>query len=400
MSHSYSEDSPQPSRVESIDFLRGLVMIIMALDHVRMYFALGTWYAEPTNLATTTPLLFFTRWITHFCAPVFVFLAGTSAFMVGTKKANKIELSTFLFTRGLWFVIAEVIVVNFAWKFDITCSSIILQVIWAIGISMIFLSGLIFLSDRVILIIGLLLVFGHNLLDGIRVQGNGFFDRVWYILHQPNAIIFGDRVIDAYYPVLPLIGLIALGYVCGNLYKKEFPANQRKLYLFSIGIGATLLFIFLRSQNLYGEPTTWQTQTTQVFTWMSFLNVTKYPLSLHFMLMTIGPALIFLSLTDSLTPKSSHPLLTFGRVPFFFYILHLFLIHALAMISLIASGRDWHEYILTISALRSGTLINFGFELWVVYVVWIFVLVILYPLCLWYQKYKENHPKQWWLSYI
>jgi len=375
-------------------------MIIMALDHVRMYFGQGTWYAEPTNLATTTPLLFFTRWITHFCAPVFVFLAGTSAFLIGTKKENQRELSAFLLTRGLWFVIAEIIIVTFAWTFDITYSIIILQVIWAIGISMVVLSALIFLPSSLISMIGLLFVFSHNLLDGIQFQGDGVLDILWYVLHQPQVVILNGYVVDAYYSVLPWIGLMILGYVCGNLYKKEFPTNQRKIYLLGIGIAAIVLFIFLRGQNLYGEPTTWQTQETQIFTWISFLNVTKYPASLQFILMTIGPALIFLSFADSWTQKSSHPLLTFGRVPFFFYILHLYLIHILALIALVLSGRDWHAYILSARSLRSGALSNFGFDLWVVYLVWILVLVILYSLCLWYQKYKESNPNKWWLSYI
>lgn len=388
-------------RISSIDLLRGIVMVIMALDHVRMYFGLGTWYAEPTNLVTTTPLLFFTRWITHFCAPVFIFLAGTSAFLAGIKKANQKELAKFLFTRGLWFVIAEIIIITFAWTFDVTYSLIILQVIWAIGISMIVLSGLIFLSDRTILIFGLLLVFGHNLFDNIRAQGASFFDRLWKILHQPDTLILNGKFVDVLYPIMPLIGLMALGYVFGNLYRKEFPANQRKRYLLFMGFGGTALFIFLRWFNLYGDPTIfWAAQDTQIFTWLSFLNVTKYPMSLQFMLMTIGPALIFLSIFDSSTPKSSHPLLTFGRVPFFFYVLHLYLIHTLAVIALIISGRTWHEYILSASSLRSGTLFDFGFNLGVVYLVWILVLVLLYPLCRWYQKYKENNANKWWLSYI
>src|SRR5215212_10179544 len=175
-------------RIQSIDFLRGLVMILMALDHVRMYFAFGTWYSEPTNLATTTPLLFFTRWITHFCAPVFVFLAGTSAFLYSTKEASVKQTAWFLLTRGLWLIIVELVVVNFAWTFDVTYSFRILQVIWAIGISMVVLSALVFLSKGLILVIGTLLVCGHNLLDPITRKGSSASDMFWYALHQPHSV--------------------------------------------------------------------------------------------------------------------------------------------------------------------------------------------------------------------
>jgi len=248
----------QTNRIESIDFLRGLVMIIMALDHVRMYFGLGTWYAEPTNLATTTPLLFFTRWITHFCAPVFVFLAGTSAFLYGMKKANVKETAPFLLTRGLWLIVVELVVINFAWTFDITYSFQILQVIWAIGVSMVVLSGLVFLPNKFIFAIGLILVFGHNLLDSIGFQGSSVSNIIWYTLHQPKVLFIDSTYeINFVYPVLPWIGLMALGYVFGAFYQKEIPAEQRRRWLLMIGISATLLFILLRGFNLYGEPGHW-----------------------------------------------------------------------------------------------------------------------------------------------
>jgi uncharacterized membrane protein len=243
------------NRIESIDFLRGLVIILMALDHVRMYFGYGTWYAEPTNLGTTTPLLFFTRWITHFCAPVFVFLAGTSAFLYREQRVNFKETARYLFTRGIWLILVESVVVNFAWTFDVTYSFRILQVIWAIGISMLTLSALVFLPQAWILAIGLILVFGHNLLDPVTVQGSSLWDFIWYALHQPKAVfIDSTHVINVVYPVLPWMGLMALGYVFGEFYKKDFPVEQRRRWLLTMGICATLLFIFLRGFNLYGEP--------------------------------------------------------------------------------------------------------------------------------------------------
>lgn len=389
-----------PARIKSIDFLRGVVMILMALDHVRMYFALGTWYAEPTNLATTTPLLFFTRWITHFCAPVFVFLAGTSAYLYEMKVQRSKETAWFLVSRGVWLIFVELVIVNFAWTFDITYSFRLLQVIWAIGISMVALSALVFLPDKWILAIGMMLVFGHNLLDPITVQGSDTQDIIWYTLHQPNAVFIVGSLVNFLYPVLPWIGLMALGYVFGTLYKNNFPASRRRRWLLGVGLAATLLFLLLRAFHLYGEPRQWDMRTSPVFTLLSFLNTTKYPPSLHFLLMTMGPALIFLSLVERYQNQLPKPVTVFGRVPFFFYILHLYLIHALAMLLLLFQGRNPGEYILSAGALRSGNLNDFGLSLGAVYVVWVVVIVLLYPVCRWYQRYRETNSSQWWLRYL
>jgi len=391
----------QNTRIAAIDFLRGLVMILMALDHVRMYFGFGTWFSEPTNLATTTPLLFFTRWITHFCAPVFVFLAGTSVYLYGMRRANVKETALFLLTRGLWLISVELVIVNFAWTFDITYSFRILQVIWAIGVSMVALSALVFLPNWLILGIGTLLVCGHNLLDTINLEGSSAPDILWYALHQPHSVFINStHLVNFVYPVLPWIGLMALGYVFGAFYQKDFPAEQRRRWLLRIGIGTTLLFMLLRNFNLYGEPQPWQTQSSFVFSLMSFLNTTKYPPSLHFLLMTIGPALIFLSAMEPFGKRLPTPVITFGKVPFFFYIIHLYVIHALAMLLLVYEGRDWHQYILSARGIMSGTLRNFGLGLGAVYVVWILVVASLFPFCKWYQTYRENHPMKWWLSYL
>ncbi|HLO15878.1 MAG TPA: heparan-alpha-glucosaminide N-acetyltransferase domain-containing protein [Anaerolineales bacterium] len=384
MQQSGTNVEPQNRRIQSIAFLRGLVMIIMALDHVRMYFAFGTWYAEPTNLATTTPLLFFTRWITHFCAPVFVFLAGTSALLYGMSKGNVKATAQFLLTRGLWLIFVELVIVNFAWTFDVTYSFRILQVIWAIGVSMVALSALVVLPKCVIFTIGMTLVFGHNLLDSIAVQGSSTWDVIWYVLHQPKSIfIDSTHLINIVYPVLPWIGLMALGYVFGSFYQKDYPADQRRLWLVTIGICATLLFLLLRSLNWYGGPHPWSTQRSWIFSLMSFLNTTKYPPSLHFLLMTMGPALIFVLIIEPLGNRLAKPVIVFGRVPFLFYILHLYLIHALAMLLLVYKGHNWREYILSASGIMSGTLRNFGLSLEAVYVIWVLVIVLLYSLCKW-----------------
>lgn len=400
MSQIQSQKNLQSSRIESIDFLRGLVMIIMALDHVRMYFALGTWYAEPTNLATTTPQLFFTRWITHFCAPVFVFLAGTSAFLHGANRKDNKATARFLFTRGVWLVFVEFFIVDFAWTFDITYSFRILQVIWAIGVSMIVLSVLVFLPTNLILAIGVLLVFGHNLLDSVTFHGSSVWDLIWYIVHQPHSVLINGTLINFVYPVLPWIGLMALGYVVGTFYQKDFPAEQRRRWLLLIGSAATLLFLLLRGLNLYGEPRPWGAQPSAVFTLLSFLNSTKYPPSLHFLLMTMGPALILLALIEPIQHRLPKPVIVFGRVPFFFYILHLYTIHALAMLFLVYKGHEASEYIFSAENLRSGRLSDFGLSLPLVYGIWLIVIGSLYPLCRGYQTYRANNPSKWWLSYL
>jgi uncharacterized membrane protein len=389
------------NRIAAIDFLRGLAMIIMALDHTRMYFGFGTWYSDPTNLATTTPLLFFTRWITHFCAPVFVLLAGTSAFLYGLKKTNIRETAQFLFTRGLWLIFVELVIVNFAWTFDITYSFLILQVIWAIGISMLILSALVFLPKSLMLALGMILVFGHNLLDPIRGSGSSLPDMIWYVLHQPNSVFMdSNRLINVVYPVIPWIGIMALGYGFGSFYREDFSAEERRRWLFIAGISGTLLFVLLRGFNLYGELRDWQTQGSLLFSLMSFLNTTKYPPSLHFLLMTMGPALILLSVFEGVGNRLSKPVMVFGRVPFFFYVIHLYVIHALGMLLLTIADRDWQEYILSAQGIMSGTLSNFGLSLSAVYGVWIVIIVMLYPLCRWYQEYREHNPSKWWLSYL
>lgn len=388
-------------RISSIDLLRGLVIILMELDHVRMYFGEGTWYAEPTNLATTTPLLFFTRWVTHFCAPVFVFLAGTSAYLSGAKKSTTEEVSRSLLTRGLWLIFVELIIVNFAWTFDVTYSFRILQVIWAIGISMVALSALVFLPQKLILGIGTILILGHNLLDGIAVSGDSFSSLIWYTLHQPNFLIHDSgNVINFVYPVLPWIGLMALGYVFGTIYRKDYDADKRKKLLLQLGAGLVVVFLILRGFNLYGEPKLWSEQGSFVYSVMSILNTTKYPPSLHFLLMTMGPALIFLSLSESIRSGISQPIIVFGQVPFFFYIVHLYFIHALASLFLLYQGYAWDAYVMSAREIMSGRLGSFGVGLDAVYVIWILVVVMLYPLCRWYQTYKEQYPKKRWLSYF
>jgi uncharacterized membrane protein len=266
---------------------------------------------------------------------------------------------------------------------------------------MVALSALVFLPNWIILGIGTALVFGHNLLDTINLEGLSAPDILWYALHQPHSVFINStHLVDFVYPVLPWIGLMALGYVFGAFYQKDFPAEQRRRWLLRIGIGTTLLFMIMRNFNLYGEPHPWQMQSSFAFSLISFLNTTKYPPSLHFLLMTIGPVLIFLSAIEPFGNRLSKPVIVFGRVPFFFYIVHLYVIHALAMLLLVYEGRDWHQYILSVRGILSGTLRSFGLGLGAVYVVWILVVASLYPFCKWYQMYRENHPSKLWLRYL
>ncbi len=388
------------TRIESIDLLRGVVMVIMALDHTRDYFNYGSFFIDPTNLETTTPFLFFTRFITHYCAPTFVFLAGTSALLYGSKK-TKPELFKFLFTRGIWLIILEFFVNNIIWTFDFTFSFPVLQVIWAIGVSMIFLSFLIYLPKKLILIIGIILVAGHNLLDGIVIQGTNFKSVVWNLLHQPTAIPFGENsTLYIAYPVIPWIGLMALGYCFGTLYKKGFDASIRKKWLLGLGFGAIALFFVIRGLNVYGDLVPWTTQKNTTYTILSFFNVTKYPPSLAFLLITIGPGMLFLYITENIKNKVTDFFVVFGRVPLFYYFLHVLVIHVFATIGIVLFGGNWRDMILSADAWNSGKLATYGYSLWVVYVVWIVVIVLLYPLSKKYMIYKANNRDKWWLSYL
>lgn len=388
-------------RIQSIDLLRGLVMIIMALDHIRDYVNFGYLSSDPTNMDTTTPLLFFTRWITHFCAPIFIFLSGTSAFLYGTKRTKK-QTAKFLFTRGLWLIFIELTVVNFAWVFDIGIGVHILQVIWAIGLCMIFLSILIFIPVKYLLSIGVLLVVVHNLLDGITRQGNDPLSIVWYVLHQSKFLSINNSqsVIIFAYPIIPWLGLMILGYCFGTFYEKKLDANIRKKWLLRLGVTSIILFILLRSINMYGDMAPWSQQKNFVYTFLSFLNTTKYPPSLMYILMTIGPALLFLYFTEKVQNKLSKMLVVIGRVPFYYYILHLYIIHLFGFIGLLILGENWKELIYTPKRFMSGYLADKGFDLWVTYLVWLLVIIILYPLCKKYQVYKANNPNKWWLSYL
>lgn len=380
-------------RIESIDIVRGLVMILMALDHTRDFF--GNSGVNPTNPATTTIPLFFTRWITHFCAPTFFLLTGTGAFLAGRRKSRK-QLSWFLFTRGLWLIFLELVVCRgFGWQFNFNYDVVVLIVLWGLGWSMIFLSALVYLPPAVIGSIGVVMIATHNLLDSVPWR-NCF----WSILHVPNVLVSTPRfsVVEAY-TLIPWLGVTAAGYALGQVY--NWSADHRKSFLLRTGIVLSALFVVLRFVNMYGDPSRWSHQRSAAFTVLSFLNTTKYPPSLLYLLMTLGPAMLLLWAMDTGTPNWIRPALIFGKVPMFYYLLHIPLIHFFA-IAVCYSRYGQIHWMFESNDLRSFPITaprGWGYSLPVVYLVWVTVVVALYPLCNWFAGVRQRSSAAW-LSYF
>lgn len=387
-------------RIESIDLLRGLIMIIMALDHTRDFFHTTAWTDDPLNFATTTPALFLTRWITHFCAPIFVFLAGSSAWFQSLRKTKK-ELSLFLIKRGLWLVFMEIVVVNFFFSFDIHFGLIVLQTIWSIGVSMIILGLAILLPFPAILAIGLIIVLQHNTLDFYEAQHKGSFSLLYDLLHHQGAHeITKSHYLFVMYPFLPWTGLMLLGYCFGKLFT-TYDGRQRKRILIWTGIGVIAYFIGLRALNFYGNPEPWHVQKSTVFTILSFIDTHKYPPSLLYMCMTIGPAILFLALIKNTKTALAKFIIVYGRVPFFYYFAHFLLLHLIATAVFFARGHTVAQGIYPPGQeLPNFVIAGEGFSLGIVYLIWMAVVLSLYPLCKWYDTYKTNHREKWWLSYL
>jgi len=395
----HMQPSLTKSRIESIDLLRGIVMIIMALDHVRDFFHIGALTDNPLNLETTTPELYFTRWITHFCAPVFVFLTGTSAYLQSARKSKK-ELSLFLIKRGLWLIIAEITIINLIFSFDITFSQIALTVIWAIGISMVILGLLIWLPFKVILAIGLFIVLGHNSLDFYEQAEPGPNSVMYNLLHRFGIHpLGGNRILLIMYPFLPWTGLMILGYCLGKVLRSSDEAYRKK-FLIITGLSVIALFVVLRFINVYGNPFPWSEQRTPFYSFLSFINTHKYPPSLFYMCMTIGPALLFIALWGNKQNGFSRIVSVYGRVPFFYYILHFFFIHVFATIVFFIRGNSFAEGVGNPTAFANFVKAGEGFSLGVTYLIWLGIVIMLYPLCKWYDRYKMEHKEKWWLSYL
>jgi uncharacterized membrane protein len=412
---------PARQRIDSIDLLRGIVMVIMMLDHTRDFVHSGAFVFDPTDLSRTTPAVFFTRWITHFCAPVFVFLAGTGAYLQLKRGKSKSELSKFLLKRGLWLIVLELTVIKVGvwFNFDIRFLAM-LQVIWVLGVSMIVLAALIHLPLRVIAAFGLLMIALHNLLDRYEVQGwqgpgtpvPSALQKLWIVLHQSPFKIFPilwepSPVVLVIYSLIPWVGVMAVGYAFGALYKKD-AQSRRRLFLIIGGV-ATLLFIALRAVNAYGDPSKWSPQKNSLFTVLSFFNVTKYPPSLLFLLITLGPAIVSLAWFEvpqravaagqSLLGRLRNALVIFGRVPLFFYILQWYTAHLIGVVAGLIAGQPVGWQFASPAEKFQNIPAGVGFRLWVVYICWIAGVLLLYPLCKWFAGVKARR-RDWWLSYL
>ena len=386
-------------RIVSLDLLRGLVMLLMALDHIRDYLHNDSLIFNPTDLSQTNGALFFTRFVTHYCAPIFIFLAGASAFFVGQKIGKK-ALSTWLIKRGIWLVIAELTIVNFGWMFYFPMPEIYLQVIWVIGVSMILLAGIIHLPKKLSLTMCLIGILGHNALDGWSPASSEGLRLFWSFLHVSDLFHLGDTVFFIAYPIIPWVFVMGAGYYFGQLYLPSFDSERRVRLLRTMGISAIILFISIRYSNVYGNLTKWEVYDSGLFTVMSFLNVTKYPPSLLYLLVTLGPALIFLSYAEKWQNTFLDKVVTIGRVPMFYYILHLYAIHGLAVLVAGFGGYHFSDMFLKEWVSSVPELKGFGFDLWVTYLVWISMVIGLYPICKRYLAYKQNNRKKWWLSYL
>lgn len=400
--------APRPDRIESIDRLRGLVMVIMALDHVRDFFS-ERLLMDPTNLATTTTGIFLTRWVTHFCAPTFIFLAGTSAYLAGTRGKSKPALSWFLFTRGLWLAFFEVVINRMMWMFNFDLRHHGAGVFWAIGWSMVALSVLVYLPTPLVALAGVLTVALHNTLDGLTADRVALPEWLWVILHSPGkAVVLAGRggaedfTFETGYCLIPWAGVMAAGYGCGALFLR--PRAERRRTLALLGAALTLAFVALRAANGYGDPRPWEPQPTALRTFLSFLNCTKYPASLLYLLMTLGPAILALAAFDTDTHGSfpdpvARPLVTFGRVPLFYYVLHILLIHGGAVLldyvrfgwSPLAGSGPWFK--------PEAMPANYGVGLPAVYLIWAGVVLALYPPCRWFAGVKRRR-RDAWLSYL
>jgi uncharacterized membrane protein len=381
------------SRIRSIDLLKGLVMVLMALDHTRDYFHQSSSILSITDPEVATFPVYVTRWITHFCAPTFSFLAGISGFLSGRRK-TKSELSLFLLKRGLWLVLLEISAISFAWYFDIRFRNIDLAVIWCLGISMIFLAAFIHLPRGVILSLSILMIFGHNLLDNVHFEGSAW----WGVLHELSHVkLFDTHTLNIIYPIIPWIGVMSLGYYFGSFYEFTVETAARKRLFNTIGILAIVLFMLVRWSNVYGDPSPWKHCATLGRTAMSFFNVTKYPPSLLYLLVTLSGAFVFLANSETWKGRVVDFFCVFGRVPFFYYILHLYLIRVLASLAAELTGYGWE---LMVQTQFDIDLKDFGFNLAIVYGIWAGIVLALYPLCRKFDAYKQSHKEQWWLSYL
>jgi uncharacterized membrane protein len=384
--------APPTRRVDAVDILRGAVMVLMVLDHTRDYFGNAT--INPTDLAQVTPALFLTRWVTHFCAPVFAFLAGTGAYLAGSRGRSRPDLAAFLATRGLWLIFLELTIVRLGLFFDPVGAPVILTVLWSIGASFVVLAGLVFLPSRVVGVLGVLLIATHGLLGSLLPSS----ENPAALLFRPGLLpLPGGVNVLIGYPLLPWLGVVAAGYGFGEVIRLE-PARRRRVMGIA-GVALTAAFVILRAWGIYGEPRPWETQATPLLTALSFVNCTKQPPSLLFVLMTLGPAIAALAVIDRVSIRGpvGRALVTFGRVPLFYYLLQWYVIHGLAVLTGLMRG-------LPIAWMFSSAALGEPPDGWSltlpgIYAAWVAVLAILYLPCRWFAAVKARHPGGW-LSYL
>ncbi len=385
-------------RILSIDITRGIVMIIMALDHVRDLMHVSSIAQSPTDLSTTTPILFFTRWITYLCAPIFVFLAGSSAYLAFLKRNDLLQSKEFLLKRGIWLIVLEFTMVNFGLFFDAGFHLLLFEVIAAIGVGFIILSFLLSISPKTILVVGLIIVFGHDLFHLVTLVQGSLASKIVSPFFTLTALpLFENHVLVMAYPPIPWLGIMLIGFATGQLF--ELQEDKRKRIFFYLGSVTLVFFIVLRAINVYGDPSTWSSQKTCIDTFLSFMNVSKYPPSLLFCLVTLGLMFFILAMAEQLKNKFTKVAQVYGNTPLFYFVVHFFIVHSLLLVILFVQGFHWKDLSFASGSFGRPKGLESGVPLWAVYMIWILVVGVLYKPCKWFGQYKSTH-KQWWLRYI
>ena len=385
-------------RIYSIDFTRGLVMILMVLDHVRDLMHVTSVTQNPVDLSTTTPALFFTRLITYLCAPIFVFLAGTSAYISFNNRHTPAESKKNLIKRGLWLILLEFTLVNFGVWFDLGFHTWLFQVIAAIGLGFIILSFMLRLSPAIIGITGLTIMLGHNLLPFVPLEGFPILKTILSPLFATTAFPLTSQITFVIgYPPVPWLGIMLVGFASGKLF--EMADNKRSTTFLKIGLGALVLFTVLRFINIYGDPSLWTSQKNNLFTFLSFINVTKYPPSLLYSLVTLGIMFLILAFADQVRNNFTNFVSIYGKVPLFFYLIHWYIVHPLLIAIMFLQGFSWPEMDFASGNFGRPKGVESGLQLWAIYIIWIAVVLILYYPCRKYSIYKAGQNK-WWLKYI
>ncbi|MFD1603025.1 DUF1624 domain-containing protein [Flavobacterium artemisiae] len=385
-------------RENSVDIVRGIVMIIMALDHVRDLMHVDSINLNPTDLTTTTPAVFLTRWITHLCAPIFVFLAGTSVYLSLQRKNNTAQTQSYLVKRGFWLIFLEFTVVNFGLFFDIGFHTLLFEVIAAIGFGFILLALLLKLKAKQLGVIGLLIIFCHNLTPLIPFQEGSVLKTILTPLFNPTAIpLFAGKVFVMGYPPIPWFGIMLVGFSFGRYF--QLSKEERNQLFIRLGVGSLLLFSVVRFVNIYGDSALWSTQKEALFTLMSFINVTKYPPSLLFCLVTLGIMFLLLAFADRFSQKIQNHIMVYGRTPLFYFIVHFYVIHTITLFMLFLQGFDAQQFEFASGTFGRPKGVESGLPLWTIYILWISVVLLLYKPCQWFGAYKTKNQK-WWIRYL